>query len=208
MKIQESDIHKSGYNKFANFKYWELKDFLAPAKKAMHTIGLTSCFCINEDTATLTIYNCNDGESIAFSTLTAEDENKQIKNPIQLLGCKITYLRRYLWINALELTENDSVDSRDNNYENNNQAPPEQYSQPQGQNTPPKQSNYNSGASSNLASDKQRKMIYAITKAVDMSTEQSKELIYSETGKSSSKELTKTEASKVITGLKVLQDGN
>ena len=150
--------------------------------------------------------------------VTAEDENKQIKNPIQLLGCKITYLRRYLWINALELTEHDSVDAlagkpvKDGKPpipDSNNLPPENNYNQPNDYLPPPPENNYNQPPQNNtgvkMASEKQTKAIYAISKSVNMNTEQAKNFMELHTGKRSSKDLTSKDASKMIEELKKMQ---
>jgi hypothetical protein len=63
------------------------------------------------ETATLTIYDTEfTDQKIEFSTpiVYAEAAKGQ---PIQMLGSTHTYLRRYLWLLALELVEADAVDA-------------------------------------------------------------------------------------------------
>ena len=125
IEVQKKCTKKSGENKFAGFKYFELKDFLSIATEELAKQGLAALFNIQKiddvgygdsspvllntcETATLKI---TDGkEEIVFETPTAE-ANVKGANDIQNLGSKHTYLKRYLYMNALELSESDTVDA-------------------------------------------------------------------------------------------------
>lgn len=115
-ELLSSEIKKTGYNKFQNFYYFELKDFVPQVTKLFDKYGLTPVFNIYVDDATnieyavMTIY---DGTStpITFRCPTANPQTKG-QDPIQQLGSKVTYMRRYLFQMALDLCESDSVDSR------------------------------------------------------------------------------------------------
>ena len=113
-ELQQKDLKKSGENKFAGFKYFELADFLPVINTLFYEIGLSSTFNINEEEniATLTIINTdNVEETIVFQTPLAEANIKGCA-PIQSLGGVHTYLRRYLYMNALEIVESDMFDSK------------------------------------------------------------------------------------------------
>lgn len=111
-ELSQSDLHKSGRNKHLNFQYFELKDFLPTATKLLNEHGLTPVFRIEIDPAGieyafLTIIKGN--EQIIFKAPTAEPQASN--NPIQMLGSKITYMRRYMFMIALDVIEDDSVDN-------------------------------------------------------------------------------------------------
>lgn len=118
VQLQEKGLSKSGNNKFAGFKYFELADFLPSVNEIFNQNGLFSIFNIKRfytengevrEIATLTI---TDGEKeIVFETPTAEPRPDKTPNPIQELGSKHTYTKRYLYLNALEIAENDAVDA-------------------------------------------------------------------------------------------------
>lgn len=110
VKFQELNVKKSGKNTYAKFNYYELTDIIPEVNKIFNEIGLIGVFGIKEELATLTIYSVEDESKIEFSSTLAEDQS-QIKNPIQKLGATHTYLKRYLYLNALELTENDQIDA-------------------------------------------------------------------------------------------------
>ena len=126
--IQKKGLTKSGKNAYAGFEYFELGDFLDKCNEVFDEVGLCAVFRIvtnNSDpygkpkeTAFLNIVNSDEpSEMITFSSDTAEplqiDRNGQEKkqNPIQVLGSKHTYMRRYLYLEALEISECDEVDA-------------------------------------------------------------------------------------------------
>lgn len=111
VQLQEAKLKKSGKNKYAGFEYFELADFLPAANKIFAENGLCPIFNIFGDKAVLNIFNADKpDEVIVFQSRIADLELKGC-NAIQALGGTITYMRRYLYINALEIVENDSFDA-------------------------------------------------------------------------------------------------
>jgi hypothetical protein len=110
--LQEQPLKKSGFNSYAGFKYWELSDFLPSVNTIFDNLGLCSVFSIHEEVATIRIIDTEFGGTIFFRSPTADASNEKSKAPpIQSLGSMHSYLRRYLYLNALELIENDVVDA-------------------------------------------------------------------------------------------------
>ena len=109
-------LKKSGVNKYAGYSYFELNDFIGEINKIFKELNLISVFNIkvNElgvETAFLDIVNAdNPTETITFEAGTAEAGMKGA-TPIQMLGAKHTYMRRYLWLEAMEIAENDAQDA-------------------------------------------------------------------------------------------------
>lgn len=110
--LQKRDLSKSGENKFAKFKYYELKDFLPAINEINKEIGIVAFFNLKETTAELKVCNVNSDDFIMFETPRIDAQMKGA-NPIQALGATHTYLKRYLYLNAYEIVENDIVDSLD-----------------------------------------------------------------------------------------------
>ena len=117
--LQASELKKSGFNKFSNFNYFELKDFLPRLNEIMAELGLFSTFNIltktddlgvSTEQAILIIYNSENEEKLSFYSSTADGTGNV---EIQKLGAKQTYLKRYLYLNAFEIAENDIVDASD-----------------------------------------------------------------------------------------------
>lgn len=116
LELSKKELKKSGINKISNsvqFKYFELSDFLPTAIELFDKYGLTPEFSIvtkdnGIEVATLDIWDCSD--KVHFEVPTAEANGY---NPIQQQGSKITYMRRYLYLIALDIVENDIVDAQD-----------------------------------------------------------------------------------------------
>jgi hypothetical protein len=104
------DIKKSGHNKFSNFFYFELGDFIPTINQVFYDVGLCGVVRFTTEQATLTIYDTEDGASIEFTSPMVFASNPK-GQAIQDLGSSHTYLRRYLWLMAMEIVEHDSVDT-------------------------------------------------------------------------------------------------
>ena len=110
-EFHSMEIKKSGENKFAGYKYFELGDFIIPALTFFEKLGLTGVVQFGKETAQLTIINTDKpGEVITFASPMSEANLKGC-HPVQNLGAVQTYIRRYLWVAALEIVEHDAVDS-------------------------------------------------------------------------------------------------
>ena len=109
-KLQATKLNKSGHNKFAGYKYFELGDFLPSIQTLFDEAGLCGVVSFNSDLTTLTIYDTDSEAQIVFTSPMAEASLKGC-HPIQNLGAVQTYQRRYLWITAMEIVENDALDA-------------------------------------------------------------------------------------------------
>jgi len=121
-ELQGLKLKKSGKNTYSNFEYYELGDFLPAINALCRKHGLFTRFNVvtnrRTELAVLTVLNSeNPEEKIDFVSPTAEVEIGKKKDgtggaePIQNLGGKITYMRRYMLFNAFEMVESDMVDS-------------------------------------------------------------------------------------------------
>ena len=110
IQLQGTKLSKSGKNKFAGYSYFELGDFLPTIQDIFHQIGLCGYVSFGKDLATLTITDVDGGGEIVITSPMAE-ANLKGAHPIQSLGAVETYNRRYLWMSALEVVENDILDA-------------------------------------------------------------------------------------------------
>ena len=101
-------IKKSGKNKFAGYEYFELGDFIPAIHNIFDSVGLCGVVRFTNDVASLTVYG--DEGSIEFTSPMVYAENTK-GQAIQNLGSTHTYMRRYLWLMAMEIVEHDSVDA-------------------------------------------------------------------------------------------------
>lgn len=108
IELQKHKLEKTGKNTFSKYSYFELEDFLPVVQKIFHEVGLCGIVSFKHDLAFLTI---TDG-SEQFIEITTPMADAQLKaaTPIQNLGAVHTYLRRYLWVTAMEIVEHDVVD--------------------------------------------------------------------------------------------------
>lgn len=119
VELQNSNLKKSGKNKFAGFSYYELADFIPKVNELFDKYKLFSQFTLQNDIATLEVFDTENKvklneyetyESITFSSPVAEIVIKGA-NAIQSLGGANTYMKRYLYLNLLEIVESDSFDA-------------------------------------------------------------------------------------------------
>lgn len=110
--LQKLNLKKTGENKFAGFKYYELADFLPTVNELFLKYKLMSNFGINSEGAFLEIFNIEKPDEIIIFTSPIAEANIKGCTPVQSLGGVHTYLKRYLYINALEIVENDMFDSK------------------------------------------------------------------------------------------------
>jgi len=110
--LQNTQLKKSGLNKFAGYTYFELSDFLPTIQFIFHKVGLCGVVSYTAEMATLTIVDTEDG-TVLLVTSPMADANLKGTHPIQNLGAVETYQRRYLWMTAMEIVEHDSFDAAD-----------------------------------------------------------------------------------------------
>jgi len=124
-ELVKLNLKKTGVNSYSNFTYYELGDFLPTLNMLMDKYGLCTRFVIqpknenNPEKALLEVVNSdNPEEAVVFYSETAEVEIGKKRDgsggadKIQNLGGKITYMRRYLLMNAFEIIESDLVDDK------------------------------------------------------------------------------------------------
>lgn len=109
-KFHSADIKKTGHNKFAGYYYFELADFIVPALKIFNEVGLCSLVSFDSEKAVMTITDLEDGSQVQITSPMSSAALKGCHD-VQNLGAVQTYLRRYLWVAALEIVEHDAVDS-------------------------------------------------------------------------------------------------
>jgi hypothetical protein len=110
IKLQGMELKKSGENKFAGYKYFELGDFLPQTMQIFHDLDLASVVSFDNEYARLCITDCEDGTALTITSPMAE-ANLKGAHPIQNLGAVESYQRRYLWLCAMEIVEHDIIDA-------------------------------------------------------------------------------------------------
>ena len=109
--FHSAELKKSGHNKFAGYKYFELGDFIVPALSIFNEVGLTSVISFGKESADMRIINTDKPEEMIVIESPMSEANLKGCHPVQNLGAVQTYIRRYLWVAALEIVEHDALDS-------------------------------------------------------------------------------------------------
>lgn len=132
--LQNTKLKKSGKNKFAGFDYFELSDFLPKLNELMLDEGINDLFTIKDGIAKLILIKGEEKQEyeIPFERFETPLTYKKDKNgnylkdkngeyiqvpsmqDIQYLGALNTYYKRYLYLNAFGIVENDVIDKVDN----------------------------------------------------------------------------------------------
>lgn len=117
--LTELELKKSGKNKHTNASYYELGDFMPAINKLNSKHGITTHFNIypkrgdRQEVAVLKVMRSADPKDcMVWATPTAE-VSLQGGQPIQNLGGKHTYMRRYMYMEAYEISEGDAVDAQE-----------------------------------------------------------------------------------------------
>ena len=110
-------VEKSGKNMNVGFKYFELTDIVPSVTKIFKELGLIAIDKFTNETAYMTIVNCDaPEETIEFEAPfnqiapIVSNAGKQVTNEMQALGSSITYMRRYLYMIAMDIVENDEIE--------------------------------------------------------------------------------------------------
>ena len=114
----EADVKKTGKNMHLSFKYFELEDIVPTATRIFGEVGIIPVANFTADTATMTMVNTDDPEETIcfvspFNQIApiVSNTGKQATNEMMALGSSITYMRRYLYMIALDICESDGIDA-------------------------------------------------------------------------------------------------
>ncbi len=111
IKLQQRKLKKSGKNQY--YDYFELADFIPAVNEIFGELQVHSMFNITKEKAILRIIDTEDNSEELFECPFVYAELRQCTK-VQALGATITYLKRYLYMNALEIVESDFLDAKTN----------------------------------------------------------------------------------------------
>lgn len=107
--LQATELKKSGHSKFAGYQYFELGDFMPAINRLFNEHGLCGLVSYGRETATLTITDTETNERVVIESPMSTAALKGC-HEVQNLGAVQTYIRRYLWVTAMEIVEHDAID--------------------------------------------------------------------------------------------------
>ena len=111
VELQNTELKKSGNNKFAGYKYFELGDFLPTINRLCMENKLLTVTTFTNELATLEVINAEaPEEKVIFTSPQGQTQLKGC-HEIQNIGAVETYQRRYLMMLAFEIVESDVLDS-------------------------------------------------------------------------------------------------
>ena len=117
-EILQANLKKSGENKFAGFKYYELADITPKIIEVCEKLQLHTGITFTNESATLVITNIEKPEEQLIYQSPMRELSLKGCNEIQALGGIETYSRRYLYLTAFDIIENDMFDAKSGTAEN------------------------------------------------------------------------------------------
>lgn len=121
LEFLNSNPTKRGYNKFQNFKYFELEDIVPVATKICNELGLYTQINITEGKAVMTVVDMSKWQhQVEFKIDAPMVRENDFNKMLQDVGRSETYLRRYLYLLFLDISENDTIDAADQNKQSKN----------------------------------------------------------------------------------------
>ena len=104
------DIQKSGHNRFSDYRYFELSDFMPAAMKCLDDQGLIPIVSFSFEYATMRVVDIATEKSIEITSPMSSAKLKAC-HEVQNLGAVESYERRYLWMTLMELVESDQAEN-------------------------------------------------------------------------------------------------
>lgn len=173
LELQNSNLKKSGNNKFAGYSYYELGDFLPKIVELLEKNKVYSNISFG-DMALLQLIDCEKPTDAVTYTCPASTATLKGCHEVQNMGAVQTYTRRYLYMSAFDIVEHDVIDAGEPIKEKEKPVP-----------TTP--------------SDAQLKRLFAIVKEKQLDEVTIRGIMKAEFGKESTKILTIQEYNKLIT---------
>lgn len=111
LEILKANLKKSGENRFAGFKYYELADIVPTIIQKCNELKLFTSISFSNEYAILEVVNIEEpSEKLSYGSPMKDLQLKGC-NEIQALGGVETYQRRYLYMTAFDIIENDMFDA-------------------------------------------------------------------------------------------------
>ena len=136
--FQAAKIRKTGQNKFVGFDYYELCDILPKINELSNQYRFFCSVYFDAEIATLKIIDIDDQQQFVTFTSPMAQCNLKGAHDIQNMGAVQTYMRRYLYLMAFEIVENDTFDGKMGKKEGKNDTVPPKTEKPKTEQEKPK----------------------------------------------------------------------
>lgn len=103
--MQEEGIKKMGKNTFAKYDYYKLADLNSVMNRALNAYRLCTQFQVTEQIAMLTVINMDNPSEEMFFSMPFIDAEMTKVTKIQNWGSSVSYLSRYLILEAFQIGE-------------------------------------------------------------------------------------------------------
>ncbi|NLN26199.1 MAG: hypothetical protein GX163_11280 [Bacteroidetes bacterium] len=110
LALQAARLKKSGRNDFSKYDYFELQDFLPMIIQLESELKFTCVVCFGVEQASLEIVDTEKPEDTILYTCPMSSASLKGMHEVQNLGAVQTYIKRYLYVNAFEIVEQDAID--------------------------------------------------------------------------------------------------
>lgn len=110
--LNQLEIKKSGRNPFSKFDYFQLQDFLPAVDELFVKHGLFSNITFDNNEAVLTIFNTEKIEEKIETKMPFVISKTAGMTDVQSIGASVTYYRRYLFLNLLNISSDDEIDAQ------------------------------------------------------------------------------------------------
>ena len=110
LTLLNTELKKSGHNKFAGYQYFELGDFLPAIQRIFDAVGLCGIVSFDAHIASLRIVDVEDNSEVIFTSPMGSAALKGC-HEVQNIGAVETYQRRYLYVAAMEIVEHDALEA-------------------------------------------------------------------------------------------------
>lgn len=109
VELRHTKLKMSGKNKFANYEYMELDDFLPTLNELMFKYKITAIASFTREKAILTAIDCEKPED--RYTIESPFGTADLKgcHEVQCIGAVETYQRRYLYQAMFDIAESDGL---------------------------------------------------------------------------------------------------
>lgn len=118
VELKKRELKMTGRNKYAEYDYFELNDFLTPLNELMSQYKMTAIPSFSKEVAKLTAINFEKPEETY--TIESPMGTAMLKgcHEVQNIGAVETYQRRYLYQAMFDIAESDAINGTQGKSEN------------------------------------------------------------------------------------------